>query len=210
MDCVLIRLWRFPCPFQRRTAERYKGAAIPVLTLPCQDGTDSSNPLSSSGESSANRAASAFRRERPARRSARWPGRSLCSRRLSLRGRELSRADAKTDAGEKLHPGELVLESEPLRDGKRPPLVPGRSQPGYAACAAGKCCSQTRIRTAAPSWSLYQCHVRLTVPATSDCQFGSPRKASASAEMVLSGLLVPVSPFSLLDVRRRPRVSRRW
>jgi hypothetical protein len=47
----LIRLWRFPCPFQRRTAERYKGAAISVLTLPCQDGTDSSNPLSSSGES---------------------------------------------------------------------------------------------------------------------------------------------------------------
>src|SRR5271163_3425798 len=30
------------------------------------------------------------------------------------------------------------------------------------------------------------------------------RKASASAEMVLSGLLVPVSPFSPLDVRRRP------
>jgi hypothetical protein len=51
---LLIRLWRFPCPFQRRTAERYKGAAIPVLTLPCQDGTDSSNPLSSSGESNAN------------------------------------------------------------------------------------------------------------------------------------------------------------
>jgi hypothetical protein len=50
----LIRLWRFPCPFQRRTAERYKGAAIPVLTLPCQDGTDSSNPLSSSKESAAN------------------------------------------------------------------------------------------------------------------------------------------------------------
>jgi hypothetical protein len=48
----LIRLWRFPCPFQRRTAERYKGAAISVLTLPCQDGTDSSNPLSSSKESS--------------------------------------------------------------------------------------------------------------------------------------------------------------
>src|ERR1700751_3876244 len=47
----LIRLWRFPCPFQRRTAERYKGAAISVLTLPCQDGTDSSNPLSSSSES---------------------------------------------------------------------------------------------------------------------------------------------------------------
>jgi hypothetical protein len=59
------------------------------------------------------------RTERPARRSARWPGRSLCSRRL--RGQGLSRADAKTDAGEKLHPGELVLESEPLRDGKRPP-----------------------------------------------------------------------------------------
>jgi hypothetical protein len=44
----------FPCPVQRRTAERYKGAAIPVLTLPCQDGTDSSNPLSSSGESATN------------------------------------------------------------------------------------------------------------------------------------------------------------
>ena len=76
----------------------------------------------------ANRAASAFRRERPARRSARWPGRSLCSRRL--RGRELSRADAKTDAGEKLHPGELVLESEPLRDGKRPPRSAKQHLPG--------------------------------------------------------------------------------
>jgi tetratricopeptide (TPR) repeat protein len=52
---LLFHLLRFPCPFQRRTAERYKGAAIPVLTLPCQDGTDSSNPLSSSGESSTNR-----------------------------------------------------------------------------------------------------------------------------------------------------------
>jgi hypothetical protein len=48
---LLIRLWRFPCPFQRRTAERYKGAVIPVLTLLCQDGTDSSNPLSSSSQS---------------------------------------------------------------------------------------------------------------------------------------------------------------
>ena len=69
-------------------------------------GTNSSNPSPSSGESSANRIASAFRRERPARRSTRWTGRSLCSRRL--RGRELSRADVHTDAGEKLHPGELV------------------------------------------------------------------------------------------------------
>jgi hypothetical protein len=51
---LLTRSWRSPCPFQRRTAERYKGAAIPVLTLPCQDGTDSSNPLSSSRESRAN------------------------------------------------------------------------------------------------------------------------------------------------------------
>ena len=31
-------------------------------------------------------------------------------------------------------------------------------------------------------------------------------KASASAEMVLSGMLVPVSPFRTLDVRRRPPV----
>ena len=51
---LLTYPWRFRCPFQRRTAERYKGAAIPVLTLPCQDGTDSSNPLSSSDESRAN------------------------------------------------------------------------------------------------------------------------------------------------------------
>src|SRR5271155_5225725 len=33
---------------------------------------------------------------------------------------------------------------------------------------------------------------------------GNPR----GPEMVLSGLLVPVSPFSALDVRRRPPVSR--
>jgi hypothetical protein len=32
-----------------------------------------------------------------------------------------SRADAKTGAGEEFRPGELVLESEPLCHGKRPP-----------------------------------------------------------------------------------------
>jgi hypothetical protein len=35
--------------------EGNKRAAIPVLILPCQDGTDSSNPLSSSGESANHR-----------------------------------------------------------------------------------------------------------------------------------------------------------
>jgi len=29
---------RFPCPFQRQTAEHYKGAAVPDLTRTCQMG----------------------------------------------------------------------------------------------------------------------------------------------------------------------------
>src|SRR5277367_1232781 len=36
-----------------------------------------------------------------------------------------------------------------------------------------------------------------------------PAKSQRERRMVLSGLLVPVSPFSPLDVRRRPPVSRR-
>ena len=53
-----------------------------------------------------------------------------------------------------------------------------------------------------------KCHVRIRLPATSDRQFGSPPKTQYERRMVLSGLLVPVSPFSPLDVRRRPPVSR--
>src|ERR1700724_623283 len=53
-----------------------------------------------------------------------------------------------------------------------------------------------------------KCHVRIRLPATSDHQFGSPPKSQRERRMVLSGLLVPVSPFSPLDVRRRPPVSR--
>ena len=33
---------------------------------------------------------------------------------------------------------------------------------------------------------------------------------AARAEMVLSSMLVPVSPFRTLDVRRRPPVVRQW
>jgi len=53
-----------------------------------------------------------------------------------------------------------------------------------------------------------KCHVRIRLSATSDRQFGSPPKTQYEHRMVLSGLLVPVSPFSPLDVRRRPPVSR--
>ena len=53
-----------------------------------------------------------------------------------------------------------------------------------------------------------KCQVRIRHPATSDRQFGSPPKTQYERRMVLSGLLVPVSPFSPLDVRRRPPVSR--
>ena len=35
---LLTRSWRSPCPFQRRTAERYKGGCDPALTLPCEMG----------------------------------------------------------------------------------------------------------------------------------------------------------------------------
>ena len=47
-----------------------------------------------------------------------------------------------------------------------------------------------------------KCHVRIRLSATSDRQFGSPSKTQYEHRMVLSGLLVPVSPFSPLDVLR--------
>jgi len=35
---LLTRSWRSPCPFQHRTAERYKGGCDPALTLLCEMG----------------------------------------------------------------------------------------------------------------------------------------------------------------------------
>ena len=55
-----------------------------------------------------------------------------------------------------------------------------------------------------------KCHVRIRLPATSDRQFGSRAEPARAPKMVLSGVLVPVSPFRTLDVRRRPPVARRW
>jgi hypothetical protein len=53
-----------------------------------------------------------------------------------------------------------------------------------------------------------KCHVRIRLPATSDRQFGSRAEPARAPKMVLSGVLVPVSPFRTLDVRRRPPVVR--
>jgi hypothetical protein len=55
-----------------------------------------------------------------------------------------------------------------------------------------------------------KCQVRIRLPATSDRQFGSRLKSQRERRMVLSGMLVPVSPFRTLDVRRRPPVARQW
>src|SRR5260370_2619412 len=52
------------------------------------------------------------------------------------------------------------------------------------------------------------CNVRIRLPATSDRQFGSPPKTQYERRMVLSGLLVPVSPFSPLDAMKFPVFSR--
>src|ERR1700747_2878380 len=51
-----------------------------------------------------------------------------------------------------------------------------------------------------------KCQVRIRHPATSDRQFGSRAEKPARAEMVLSAVLVQVTPFRMLDVRRRPPV----
>ena len=42
-----------------------------------------------------------------------------------------------------------------------------------------------------------KCHVRIRLSAISDRQFGSPPKTQYERRMVLSGLLVPVSPFKI-------------
>jgi hypothetical protein len=55
-----------------------------------------------------------------------------------------------------------------------------------------------------------KCQVRIRHPATSDRQFGSRAEKPARAEMVLSAMLVQVTPFRMLDVRRRPPVVRQW
>jgi hypothetical protein len=52
-----------------------------------------------------------------------------------------------------------------------------------------------------------KCQVRIRHPATSDRQFGSRLKSQRERRMVLSAMLVPVSPFRMLDVRRRPPVA---
>jgi len=52
-----------------------------------------------------------------------------------------------------------------------------------------------------------KCQVRIRHPATSDRQFGSRLKSRRERRMVLSAMLVPVSPFRMLDVRRRPPVA---
>src|SRR5438094_2268409 len=52
------------------------------------------------------------------------------------------------------------------------------------------------------------CQVRIRLPATSDRQFGSRAESPRERRMVLSGMLVPVSPFRTMDVRRRPPVVR--
>src|SRR6476619_3673689 len=52
-----------------------------------------------------------------------------------------------------------------------------------------------------------KCQVRIRHPATSDRQFGSRLKSQCERRMVLSAMLVPVTPFRMLDVRRRPPVA---
>src|ERR1700731_5168857 len=53
-----------------------------------------------------------------------------------------------------------------------------------------------------------KCQVRIRHPATSDRQLGSRAEPARAPKMGLSGVLVPVSPFRTLDVRRRPPVVR--
>src|SRR5215468_12652688 len=56
-----------------------------------------------------------------------------------------------------------------------------------------------------------KCQVRIRHPATSDRQFGSRAEQPARAtNLVLSAMLVPVSRFTWLDVRRRPPMAHQW
>jgi hypothetical protein len=53
-----------------------------------------------------------------------------------------------------------------------------------------------------------KCQVRIRLPATSDLNSAVVLKSQRERRMVLSDLLVPVSPFRTLDVRRRPPMAR--
>src|SRR5712671_4031148 len=55
-----------------------------------------------------------------------------------------------------------------------------------------------------------RCQVRIRLPATSDRHFGSRAETRRERRKVLSAMLVPVSPFRTLDVRRRPPMARQW
>src|SRR6516162_6612646 len=52
-----------------------------------------------------------------------------------------------------------------------------------------------------------KCQVRIRLPATSDLNLAVPLKSQCEHRMVLSGMLVPVSPFRTLDVRRHPPMA---
>ena len=52
-----------------------------------------------------------------------------------------------------------------------------------------------------------KCQVRIRLPATSDLNLAVPLKSQCERQMVLSGMLVPVSRFTWLDVRRRPPMA---
>ena len=53
-----------------------------------------------------------------------------------------------------------------------------------------------------------KCQVRIRLPATSDLNLAVPLKSQCERRMVLSGMLVPVSRFTCLTVRRRPPMAR--
>ena len=71
------------------------------------------------------------------------------------------------------------------------------------------CASAAKFRRRAHSFGRHQCHVRIRHPPPWIVNSAVVLKA-ARAETVLSGMLVPVSPFRTLDVRRRPPVVRQW
>ena len=52
-----------------------------------------------------------------------------------------------------------------------------------------------------------KCQVRIRRPATSDLNSAVMLNSQLERRMVLSAMLVPVSPFRMLDVRRRPPMA---
>ena len=52
-----------------------------------------------------------------------------------------------------------------------------------------------------------KCQVRIRLPATLDLNLAVPLKSQCERQTVLSGMLVPVSRFTWLDVRRRPPMA---